>query len=70
MKSLSIDPPIGSRGSDGKPIDLTLHQERSGSWHWLMTIPGLLVLSGSAPSESAAIDSARSVAEALAQLLS
>ena len=65
MKSLSIDPPIGSRGSDGKRIDLTLHQERSGNWHWLIAVPGELVLSGSAPSESAAVDYACSAAEAL-----
>jgi hypothetical protein len=66
MKSLTIGR-IFRLG--GKPCDLILHQEASGRWHWLMTIPGLLVLSGSAPSESAAIDYARSAAEALAQLL-
>ncbi|HUH86101.1 MAG TPA: hypothetical protein VLX85_15940 [Stellaceae bacterium] len=63
MKSLSIDPPAGPPGS--KRIDLTLHQERSGSWHWLIAVPGELVLSGSAPSESAAVDYARSAAQAL-----
>ena len=65
MKSLSIDRPVGTPGSDGKRFDLTLHQERNGNWHWLMAVPGELVLSGSAPSESAAMDRARSAAKAL-----
>lgn len=65
MKSLSIDPPVAPPGSGGKRFDLTLHRERSGNWHWLIAVPGKLVLSGSAPSESAAVDRARSAAAAL-----
>jgi len=67
MKSLSIDPPVAPAGSNGKRFDLTLHRERSGNWHWLIALPGQLVLSGSAPSESAAVDYARSAAAALAR---
>ena len=63
MKSLSIDPPVAPPGS--RRFDLTLHQEQNGNWHWLMAVRGELVLSGSAPSESAAVDRARSAAEVL-----
>ena len=64
MKSLTIGRIF--RFGD-RACDLTLHEEASGRWHWLMAIPGLLVLSGGAPSMAAAIEYARSAAEALAQ---
>jgi hypothetical protein len=52
---------------DGKSFYLTLQPQRRGGWHWLIAAPGEIVLSGDAPSEQQAMDSAREAGSALAR---
>jgi hypothetical protein len=54
---------------DGKDFELSVREQAEGEWHWLITAPGQLVLSGGAPSESQALDTARRTGRALAQLV-
>jgi hypothetical protein len=53
---------------DGKPFYLMLRPQGRGEWHWLIAAPGQIVLSGDAPSEQQALDSAREAGSALARL--
>lgn len=53
---------------DGKAFELSVREQAAGDWHWLITAPGQLVLSGGAASETQALDSARQTGEALARL--
>ena len=53
---------------EGRRFELTLREQTGGIWHWLITAPGKLVLSGDAASETQAFDSACSAGEALARL--
>ena len=54
---------------EGKRFELTLREQSpSGGWHWLIALPGELVLSGDAPSEIQAMRSACEAARALARL--
>jgi len=53
---------------DGKRFELTLRQQPCGQWHWLMTAPGQLVLSGDAASETQALEVARGAGQMLARL--
>jgi hypothetical protein len=53
---------------DGKRFELTVCEQPHGGWHWFITAPGQLVLSGNAPSEGLAQQSARDTARALARL--
>ena len=53
---------------DGKRFELTLRQQPCGQWHWLMSAPGQLVLSGNAGSEAQALEVARGAGQALARL--
>jgi hypothetical protein len=53
---------------DGKRFELTLREQMDGEWHWLMTAPGQIVLSGGAANETQALQSAWSVGEALVRL--
>ena len=53
---------------DGKRFELTLLQQPCGQWHWLMSAPGQLVLSGNAASEAQALEVARGVGQTLAQI--
>lgn len=59
IKSLTID---------GKSFELTVRQQHDGDWHWLIAAPGELVLSGDAPSEMQAMQSACRAGRALARL--
>jgi hypothetical protein len=73
MKSLSFrepQTPVSRRMIiTGKLFDITLTPQRDGDWHWLITAPGEVVLSGSAPSEMQALDSACRAGRALARLV-
>jgi hypothetical protein len=73
MKSLSFrdpDPPIARRLTiNGKRFEVTLNLQRDGDWHWLISAPGEIVLSGSARSEMQALDSACRAGRALARLV-
>lgn len=53
---------------DGKRFELTLRQQPCGQWHWLMSAPGQLVLSGNAASEAQALEVARGAGQALARV--
>jgi hypothetical protein len=53
---------------DGKHFELSLRQQPCGAWHWLMTAPGKLVLSGDAGSETQAVDAAFDAGQALVRL--
>jgi hypothetical protein len=53
---------------DGKSFYLMLRPQGRGEWHWLIAAPGQIVLSGDAPSEQQALDSAREAGSALARL--
>ena len=53
---------------DGKPFYLTLQPQDRGAWHWLIAAPGEIVLSGDAPSQQQALESAREAGSALARL--
>jgi len=59
---------IQSMTIEGKHFELTVREQPHGDWHWLITAPGQLVLSGDAPSEVLAQQSARDTARALARL--
>jgi hypothetical protein len=73
MKSLSLSaaasPALRSLSIEGKTFELTVREQAAGDWHWLITAPGQIVLSGGAPSETLAVDSARQAGEALARLV-
>ena len=72
MKSLSVlgtAPLVRSLSIDGKPFEVTVHAQPSGGWHWLIAAPGEIVLSGEAPSEMQAMDSACRAGRALARLV-
>jgi hypothetical protein len=54
---------------EGRHFELSVREQpRGDGWHWLITAPGQLVLSGNAPSEGLAQESARDAARALARL--
>jgi hypothetical protein len=53
---------------EGKTFELTLREQACGHWHWLITAPGQLVLSGEAASETQARESACSTGQALVRL--
>ena len=53
---------------EGRLFELTVREQPHGDWHWLITAPGQLVLSGDAPSEVLAQEVARDAARALARL--
>lgn len=59
---------IQSMTIEGRHFELTVREQPQGGWHWLTTAPGQLVLSGDAPSERLAQQSARDAARALARL--
>jgi hypothetical protein len=73
MKSLNLPgaaaPVIRSLTIEGKPFELSVRQQVGGDWHWLITAPGHIVLSGAAPSEMQALDSACRTGKALARLI-
>jgi hypothetical protein len=73
MKSLTLSgdaaPVIRSITIDGKAFELTVREQAAGDWHWLITAPGQLVLSGAAASEMQALDSACRTGKALARLV-
>ncbi|HXY99263.1 MAG TPA: hypothetical protein VEI03_04640 [Stellaceae bacterium] len=54
---------------DGKAFELSVREQAVGDWHWLITAPGQLVLSGAAASEKQALDSARRTGQALVRLV-
>ena len=72
MKSLSLPmttaPVLRSLMIDGKRFELSIRAQGDGEWHWLITAPGEIVLSGDAPSEMQALDSACRAGRALARL--
>lgn len=59
---------IRSMTIDGKHFELTVREQTGGDWHWLITAPGELVLSGDAPSEIQALDHACRAGRTLARL--
>ena len=72
MKSLPV-PAAGevfvrSLVIDGKRFELTVTAASEGDWHWLISAPGEMVLSGGAPSEMQAMNSACRIGRALARL--
>jgi hypothetical protein len=53
----------------GRPFDLTLWDEpERGAWHWTITAPGVLALSGDAASKLQALDAACRAGRTLARL--
>lgn len=54
---------------DGKRFELTVTAAPDGDWHWLISAPGEMVLSGGAPSEMQAMNSACRAGRALARLV-
>jgi len=52
---------------DGRPFEIILSEETSRSWHWIITAPGELALSGEAASEIQALASACRAGRALAR---
>ena len=50
---------------DGTEFDVRAQEQSDGGWHWLITAPGRLVLSGDAPNETHALFSAVKAGEAL-----
>jgi hypothetical protein len=50
---------------DGTEFDVSAQEQSDGGWHWLITAPGRLVLSGDAPNETHALLSAVDAGEAL-----
>lgn len=55
---------------DGKRFELTVKEQPGRvSWHWIITAPGELVLSGEASSEMQALQSACRAGRALATLV-
>jgi len=73
MKSLSLPggtpPVVRSLTIEGKSFELSIRQQAAGDWHWLITAPGQIVLSGAAASEMQALDSACRTGKALARLV-
>jgi hypothetical protein len=59
---------IQSMTIEGRLFELTVREQPHGDWHWLITAPGQLVLSGDAPSEVLAQEVACDAARALARL--
>ena len=59
---------IQSMTIEGRHFELTVREQPHGDWHWLITAPGQLVLSGDAASEILAQESARDAPRALARL--
>ena len=53
---------------EGAVFEFSLQQQIDGRWHWLMTAPGKLVLSGEAPDEVQALSFAQSAGEALRKM--
>lgn len=53
---------------DGKRFEITLFEQPSQSWQWIIAAPGELALSGDAASEVQALHSACRAARALARL--
>ena len=53
---------------DGKRFEITLLEQAGQSWHWIITAPGELALSGDAESEIQALNSACRAGRALARL--
>jgi hypothetical protein len=61
MRSMTIE---------GKKFDLTVREQPSQeTWHWIITAPGELVLSGDAGTEIQAMRSACRAGRALARLV-
>jgi hypothetical protein len=54
---------------DGKRFELSVSAAPAGDWHWLISAPGEIVLSGGAPSEIQAINSACRAGRALARVI-
>ncbi len=53
---------------DGKSFEITLLEQPSQCWQWIITAPGELALSGAAASEMQALNSACRAGRALARL--
>jgi hypothetical protein len=54
----------------GKPFELTVQEvPQHQSWRWIVTAPGELMLSGEAPSEMQALQSACRAGRALARVV-
>lgn len=54
----------------GRRFDLTLWEEPArDAWHWIITAPGVLALSGDAASELQALESACRAGRTLARLV-
>jgi hypothetical protein len=72
MKSLRVFGPTGplirSLTIAGKAFEISVSAQPQGGWHWLITAPGEIVLSGEAASEIQAIDCACRAGRALARL--
>jgi hypothetical protein len=74
MKSLSVKeemkvPVIRSFSIEGKHFEVSVCEQTAGTWHWLITAPGEIVLSGDAASEMQAMESACRAGKALARLV-
>jgi len=54
----------------GRRFDLTLWEDGGdGAWHWMITAPGVLALSGEAATERQALDDAQLAGRTLASLV-
>lgn len=72
MKTLMHKPAAGTAPRrltiEGKRFELTVRPEGQRAWHWLITAPGEIVLSGEAASEGQALASAWQAGQVLAWL--
>jgi hypothetical protein len=54
---------------EGAVFEVGAQEQSDGVWHWLITAPGRLVLSGEAPNETQALLSAFRAGQALAKMM-
>jgi len=72
LASVSYAAPLLARNArpitiDGKRFEIVLSEESGQSWHWIITAPGELALSGAGASEIQALASACRAGRALAR---
>jgi len=72
LASVTYAAPLRARSAhpitiDGKRFEIVLSEERGQSWHWIITAPGELALSGDAASEIQALAAACRAGRALAR---
>jgi hypothetical protein len=64
----TLSPTARAMTIDGKRFEITVSEQAGQSWHWMITAPGELALSGDAASEIQALNCACRAGRALARL--